>query len=126
MPRILLAASALGSAGLALLGLSVVRKARQGRAGAASHVSAITIRRDQDDVERSLQETGLSHRVRLSAAPGGRGTEVRVIDGDSDSEPVDLRRLKQLLETGEVAISDATVERRDLLQRHAQPMRAHA
>ena len=81
-----------------------------------------------------------SGRVRFVPAPRGRGTEVRVdlrydppggalgqvvakLSGESPDQQVygDLRRLKQLLETGEVIRSDASLERTGLPQRPAQP-----
>jgi uncharacterized membrane protein len=68
--------------------------------------------------------------VRFTAAPGGRGTEVRVnlrydppggvigttiarLFGEEPGQQVDsdLRRFKQVMETGEVARSDASVHR---------------
>ena len=82
--------------------------------------------------------------VRFSAAPGGRGTEVRVhlryalpggrlgatvarLLGEDPHQQVedDLRRCKQVLEAGEVTKSDGTPEgsvaRHHLLQSPAQP-----
>jgi uncharacterized membrane protein len=83
--------------------------------------------------------------VRFSAAPGGRGTEVRLemdyappagelgslvarLFGQEPHQQVqaDLRKLKQVLETGEVIRSSATLEGTDLLQQPAQPVEAHA
>jgi len=80
---------------------------------------------------RSLAESDVRHEgeVRFREAPGDRGTEVRVhIDYDPPAgkagaavaklfgeEPEqqirdDLRRLKQVLETGEVLLSDGSLE----------------
>lgn len=82
--------------------------------------------------------------VRFVDAPGGRGTEVRVelrydppaggvadavakLFGEQPEQQVkdDLRRFKQVLETGEVVVSDATPEgitaARQLRQKPAQP-----
>ena len=82
--------------------------------------------------------------VRFTSAPGGRGTEVRValdyripggkvgatfakLFGEEPEQQTrdDLRRLKQVLETGEVVRSEASPEgtyaRRQLAQRPAQP-----
>lgn len=82
--------------------------------------------------------------VRFSAAPGGRGTEVRVeldyrppagklgnavarLLGEEPRQQVtdDLRRFKQVLETGEVVVSDGSPEGkrsgRQLTQRPGQP-----
>jgi uncharacterized membrane protein len=78
--------------------------------------------------------------VRFVAAPGGRGTEVRVqIDyvppagtlgvtlarlfGQEPRQQIqaDLRKVKQVLETGEVIRSDATLGGTQFMQRPAQP-----
>jgi uncharacterized membrane protein len=78
--------------------------------------------------------------VRFHPAPGGRGTEVRVdlqyappagklgalvakLFGEEPSQQVinDLRRFKQVMETGEVTVSDATTKGNKLLQPPAQP-----
>ncbi|RAY11146.1 cyclase [Actinomadura craniellae] len=100
---------------------------------------------------RSLRDTGQgpgvssSGSVRFSDAPGGRGTEVRVemtyappggrvgaafarLFGEHPEQQVrdDLRRFKQILETGEVARSDARPEgfraRGFARERPAQPV----
>ncbi|HEU0130427.1 MAG TPA: SRPBCC family protein [Mycobacteriales bacterium] len=83
--------------------------------------------------------------VRFAAAPGGRGTEIRVeldydmpggklgtlvakLFGEEPEQQVrdDLRRCKQVLETGEVVVSDGspdgTKARRLVAQRKAQPV----
>jgi uncharacterized membrane protein len=81
-----------------------------------------------------------SGQVRFRPAPGGRGTEVEVdlwydppggkigstiarLLGEEPGQQVsdDLRRLKQVLETGEVIRSDATVQGTGLPQHPAQP-----
>lgn len=78
--------------------------------------------------------------VRFDAAPGGRGTEVRVdlhyhppggvvgatiakLTGEEPSFQMreDLRRLKQVLETGDVVRSDATLHGARVRQHPAQP-----
>ena len=78
--------------------------------------------------------------VRFEPAPGGRGTNIRVeldyeppagpigvvvakLSGEEPGQqvPDDLRRLKQILETGEVVLSDATVGERKVRQRPARP-----
>jgi uncharacterized membrane protein len=78
--------------------------------------------------------------VRFSPAPGGRGTEVRVsmrydppagvigatiakLFGEEPSQQVgdELRRLKQVLETGEVVLSEAVVNGARIKQHPAQP-----
>ncbi len=81
----------------------------------------------------SLEGSDVDHRgsVRFSEAPGGRGTEVRVeleyvppagrvgkviaqLFGEEPRQQVkdDLRRVKQLLETGEITVSDGPGLRR--------------
>jgi len=83
--------------------------------------------------------------VTFAAAPGGRGTEVHValtysppggalgsavakLFGEEPGQQVsdDLRRFKQLMETGELARSDASplgiITKEQLNQRHAQPL----
>ncbi|GII66154.1 hypothetical protein Skr01_62390 [Sphaerisporangium krabiense] len=97
---------------------------------------------------RSVEGATVRNRgsVRFTDAPGGRGTEVRVdIDYDPPAGKVglafarllgehpqqqvcdDLRRFKQVMETGEVARSEGSPEgtraRRQLFQRPAQPVR---
>ena len=81
-----------------------------------------------------------SGQVRFRAAPGGHGTEIEVqlrydppggklgktiamLLGKEPGQEAegDLRRLKQVLETGEVVVSDATVDGTRLPQRPAQP-----
>jgi len=79
--------------------------------------------------------------VRFQPAPGGKGTEIHVelkykppagklgamiakLFGEEPEQQIDddLRRFKQLMEAGEVVVSDATVHGRHLLkQRPAQP-----
>jgi len=85
----------------------------------------------------SIQNAG---RVRFVDAPGDRGTEVHVemeyaaplgtvgvvvarLMGQEPAQQVsdDLRRFKEILETGRIAWSDATIGDRKLRQRPAQP-----
>jgi uncharacterized membrane protein len=95
---------------------------------------------------REGSEIESSGEVTFTAAPGGRGTEVRaavhqpkggglaaaaaaVLDGDGSQQVRDdLRRFKQLLETGEVVRSEASPEgtsaRNLASQRPAQPLPA--
>jgi uncharacterized membrane protein len=91
---------------------------------------------------RSLPGSEVEHegRVRFRAAPSGRGTEVEVwlryeppagALGQAAAKLVgreprrlvydDLRRFKQVVETGEVIVSDATVDGSGMPQRPAQP-----
>jgi uncharacterized membrane protein len=88
---------------------------------------------------RSIEGSGVqnSGSVRFTPAPGGRGTEIRVqlqyappggivgrtfakLFGEEPEQQVseDLRRFKQLMETGEIAVSDGPS-----LWRPAQPPR---
>jgi uncharacterized membrane protein len=83
--------------------------------------------------------------IRFVPAPAGQGTEVRVeleyrpvggpigtvvakLFGEEPGQQLqdDLRRFKQVLETGEVVVSDGSPQglhsRRQLLQREAQPL----
>jgi uncharacterized membrane protein len=102
---------------------------------------------DELIVWRSLEgaDVANSGSVRFADAPGGRGTEVRVqmefelpggklgaavarLFGEHPEQQVrdDLRRFKQVLETGEVVRSEGSPEgtraRRHLRQRPAQPI----
>ncbi len=98
---------------------------------------------------RSIGRTRVQNRgeVRFTPAPGGRGTEVRVhldyavpggkagatvarLLGEDPHQQVedDLRRFKQVLETGDVVRSagspEGTKARRQLVQRPGQPTRS--
>lgn len=104
-------------------------------------------RPNQSIAWRSLPGTKVpnSGRVRFSPAPGGRGTEIRVelgyappagslgravakLFGEEPDQQVrdDLRRFKQVIETGDVVRSDGspngTSARDQVLQRPAQPL----
>ena len=110
--------------------------------------AAITVFRPREEVERrwaehqhSFSEAG-DATVTFKEAPGDRGTEIHVeVDTAgklgqmaqklTGSEPLakakdDLRRFKQLVETGEIPRSDASPEgelaERKLKQRPAQPL----
>jgi uncharacterized membrane protein len=117
--------------------------------------AATTIRRSPDEVQAFWRGPGnlpelLAHveesgSVRFTPAPGGRGTEVHVrlrydmpggkvgqaiarLLGEDPRQQVDddLRRLKQVLETGEVVLSDGAPAgkraRKEFPQRPARPM----
>jgi len=96
---------------------------------------------------RALPDSQIHHsgRVEFRPAPGSRGTEIQVdlfydppagtvgqlvarLFGKEPGQqvPTDLRRLKQILEAGEVIRSEATVHGVSLLQRPAQPAEAAA
>ena len=74
---------------------------------------------------RVAGDRGTEVRVRLDyAPPGGRlGAGVARLLGEEPDNQVagDLRRLKQILETGEVVVSEAVVGGRSRRQRPAQP-----
>ncbi len=118
-----------------------------------SSKAAITVLREREEVERLwrnarfrpeyIESTGAA--VTFAAAPGDRGTEIHVdlerkapggklgeaVQKLLGTEPLakvkdDLRRFKQLVETGVIARSDASPEgerlERKLHQRPAQPL----
>jgi hypothetical protein len=61
------------------------------------------------------------HEVRITRAPGGRGSEiaVRAADGSAREQ---VRALKQLVETGEVLVVEGQTEgHRTILGRAARP-----
>jgi hypothetical protein len=115
-----------------------------------SEQAAITIYRPRDEVERLWQSPeyrpenidGTDTKVTFKDAPGDRGTEIHVAvettgklgqmaQKFTGKEPVakvkdDLRRFKQLVETGEIARSEGAPEgelaERKLKQRPAQPL----
>jgi uncharacterized membrane protein len=115
--------------------------------------AAITIGRPREEVEGRWHESaqrlphvfGSGATVTFTQAPGDRGTEIHVDLGDvgpagkvaemaqklTGSEPLaeikdDLRRFKQLVETGVISRSDGVPEgelaERKLKQRPAQPL----
>jgi hypothetical protein len=99
--------------------------ARTTQPEATRQVKSVTVRRSPEEVSEFWRtHVGSSGRVRFKAAPGGRGTEI-YLEVDSQDE-TDLREIKQILETGEVVRSSATLEGNDLLQRPAQPVEVHA
>jgi len=120
-----------------------------------SRKAAITVNRPREDVQRLWQSSeyrpefieASQAEVTFKDAPGDRGTEIyvdveqsasggkvgEVVQKLVGSEPLakvrdDLRRFKQLVETGEIARSDGTPEgeraERKLKQRPAQPLEA--
>jgi uncharacterized membrane protein len=112
--------------------------------------TAITVNRDRAEVQRLWSEPGtrpghiadLDATVTFKEAPGDRGTEIHVDLGAggrldavtkrfTGADPLakvkdDLRRFKQLVETGVISRSDGTPEgetaERKLKQRPAQPL----
>ncbi len=110
--------------------------------------ATVTIRRTRAEIETAWNEAGGAPfddgaEINYTAAPGDRGTEVRVTLGPDAGRGVGeklaavvgtdsrrrledaLRRFKQILETGEVLRSDASPEgtdaRRQRAQQAAQP-----
>jgi uncharacterized membrane protein len=106
--------------------------------------AAVTIRRTQTEIETAWSGAGGAPfgddaEVSYAPAPGGRGTEVRVTLGQDAGRGVGeklaalvgtdsrrrledaLRRLKQILETGEVLRSDASPEGTDARRQRTQP-----
>jgi hypothetical protein len=124
------------------------RLARSGDPGPG--IAAVTVNRRPGDVERAWRqhrpEIAGGGRTTFAPAPGGRGTEVTVVIEQRPASPLqrtvrkvrgtdpvqqahdELRRFKQLVETGEITRSDALPEgarTADLLkQRPAQPLGA--
>jgi len=85
-------------------------------------MAAITIRRPRHEVEQRWGIEGPGTSATFADAPGDQGTEVR-----SECAEADLRRFKQVLETGEVVRSDAVPEgvrdlKESMRQRPGQPM----
>ena len=108
-----------------------------------THRAAITVNRPRDEVERRWRELSpeVNGSVTFAAAPGGRGTEIhlelrtgsnplRKVTGDDPLQVVrdDLRRFKQLVETGQVTRSDGAPTGHSAKlqpkQRPAQPVEA--
>jgi hypothetical protein len=101
---------------------------------------AVTIAATREEIQRYLKEFDIEERgeVTFAQAPGDRGTEVHVdvkkksallkAVGEDPEQKVrdDLRRLKQLIEVGEVTRSDGAPEgvdaKRQINQRAAQPL----
>jgi uncharacterized membrane protein len=114
------------------------------RNGLMSVRAAITIKRTQEDIARLVgsadyEPFGDDAEVTYAPAPGGRGTEVRVVlrkgapggavgqlvaavVGSDPKRQLDdaLRRLKQILETGQVVRSDGSPDGTDAKQQRSQ------
>ena len=98
---------------------------------------AITIRHPREGLERMWREQDFGWlegaTVTMTDAPGERGTEihVRLASASQDTRAKDdLRRFKQIVETGEVVRADGTPEGpsalRNLKQRPARPVEARS
>jgi hypothetical protein len=89
--------------------------------------AAITVNRGRDEVQRRWSSDGTDAPVAFVDAPGDRGTEIHAeTTGPLEQLKDDLRRFKQLAETGVIARSEASPEgaRTEGLrkQRPAQPL----
>jgi hypothetical protein len=125
-------------------------------AGAMRVAEAITVRGEREEIARRWREHQAhadfmdgtkAFDVRFEPAPGGRGTEIHVhfeyspplgavgamVDKVRGGDPAtaakhELRRFKQIVETGEIVRSDGTPEGQELprmlKQRPAQPLDA--
>ena len=95
-----------------------------------SQKAAITVLLPREEVQRQWQSS--DYRAEFKDAPGNRGTEIHVeVDGKSKDRAKamdELRRFKQLAETGEITRSDGVPDgekaERKLKQRPAQPVGA--
>jgi hypothetical protein len=90
---------------------------------------AITILATEAEIRPKLQQQELASYgdIEFRKAPGGRGTEVIVkTTKKTDTVKAELRKVKQLIEVGEIVVSDSTPEgadvKRQLKQRSAQPL----
>lgn len=119
---------------------AAIRTARDGALGAPPKVrEAVTIRKSRDDVRAAWNDFDFdapplkgsnadADFVAFDEAPGDRGTEVKVNLPGGASRPVkdDLRRFKQVVETGVIVRSDGTETGqrffREVNQRPAQPV----
>jgi hypothetical protein len=91
---------------------------------------AITILASEAEIRSQLQQREIASYgdVIFRQAPGNRGTEVVVkTSKQTDKVKAELRKVKQLIEVGEVVVSDASPEgadvKRQLKQRPAQPLK---
>src|SRR5215213_7682166 len=91
---------------------------------------AVTILATEAEIRPRLQEFEIESygTVTFRRAPGDRGTEVIVqASKRTDKVKADLRRVKQLIEVGEIVRSDAAPEggeaKRQIRQRPAQPLK---
>lgn len=105
-----------------MLAARVMRSARPAR----TTWFAVTVEADPSELSGPSRPDALArlaerHEVRVTRAPGGRGSEiaVRAADGRTREE---VRALKQLLETGEVLVVEGQPEgHRTVLGRVARP-----
>jgi hypothetical protein len=90
---------------------------------------AITILASEEEIRPRLQELGVDRAgtITFRKAPRNRGTEVVVATKKTEKVKADLRRVKQLIEVGEIVRSDASPEgaepKRQVFQRAARPLK---
>jgi hypothetical protein len=109
-----------------------LRGARGAEGRLDAHVEgnpAITILASEAQIRPKIQEFDIASygEIEFRTAPAGRGTEVVVHTSKrTDKVKTELRRVKQLIEVGEIVRSDAAPEgseaKRQLRQRPAQPL----
>jgi hypothetical protein len=99
-------------------GLDTITRDARAEKKRIKRTSSVTINRPETEVARIWEsmrsEAPTAHgEIRFTPAPGGRGTEVRLGHGILESRRVEakLRRLKQLVEIGEVVQSDASIHK---------------
>ncbi|MGI5271173.1 hypothetical protein ACQEUU_18600 [Nonomuraea sp. CA-218870] len=87
---------------------------------------AVTVRTDTAELTGPDRPAALAllaerHELRITSAPGGRGTEIAVRDADGDTRE-EVRAIKQVLETGEALVVEGQPEgHRTLLGRAGGP-----
>ncbi|GIH93702.1 hypothetical protein ACFFMN_21415 [Planobispora siamensis] len=116
-------------AALAAAGVVAVRRARahSGLRPGPAEWFAVTVACDPAELSAAnrpdaLAELAEHHEVRITPAPGGRGTELAVRSADG-SVRERVRAIKQLLETGEVLRVEGQPEgHRTVLGRAALPV----
>jgi hypothetical protein len=90
---------------------------------------AVTILASEDEIRPRLQELGIDRQgtITFRKAPRNRGTEVVVATKKTEKVKAELRRVKQLIEVGEIVRSEASPEgadiKRQVFQRSAQPLK---
>ncbi|MFG1946741.1 hypothetical protein [Nonomuraea sp. NPDC048826] len=113
----------LAAAGGAALVARIVRAARPEEPAAF----AVTVLADPatltgPDRPDALARLAERHEVRITPAPGGRGSEIAVPAADGATRE-EVRAIKQMLETGEVLVVEGQPEgHRTLLGRTGQPV----
>jgi hypothetical protein len=90
---------------------------------------AVTILASETEIRPRLQQFEVASYgdIQFRQAPGGRGTEVIIVTSkNTDKVKADLRKVKELIEVGEIVRSEGAPEgpdaKRQLRQRPAQPL----